>query len=559
MATGKNARSLTGTAGLSAIHGIGAWFDSVGGNDKSTFVAGVYEDSAAPVEIKAIFDSIDTVDDSQDLLGNGETRGKQAKNQVLGAFYDAVESYKATHGEAPSADLIAHALKQGSTVNFDSVNDPNHSRTTGFVSAQIRVAMYSAFRDAIPFAYYMPTDPSNTSPRQPMAIVQTVANSKTGLYQAGDSVQGGYAGKVFLMSSRTLKMTDGKVKVTNTMTNDETCDPAGTALPLSRGLTSIEVAGYAAAREVSNSAGSGDNTISGTFKIGSVQYGVAGVVKFATSEVEVTFTPALPANTPVYARVVVDYEKFPDLKPKFTVQALNYEVFSEYTSAVIETTEQQSAQLERELGVNAQSAMQVAVMGQYNLERYKAVLSRAGRLAFNNNEQFAFAYNMSTSNVTRSEAWLNLKPVLAKSSQKMAKNTQDHGITHLYVDAASIGAELSSFPVADFVASGATETSTIAFVGVLWGKYRVYAVEGLNALLKMQAGKDAILAIGRSEQPSLNPFVVGDVQPPQFKSVGRTTGSAIQATLEVNSFTDANPHQPAANGCALITVTGLSQ
>ena len=546
MATANKARSSTSEK--QDVFQIGAWFDSVDVSNKQTFVGNVVKDETAPADIRAMFDSIDELQDSQDVLADGKTKGDVAKSQILGVMYDAIERYKAAHGEEPRADALAYVLRQASTAVYDDANAPNHSKTTAFVSAQIRVAMYSAFNDIIPFAYYMPTDPSNTSPRQPMVVVQTVAASDTGLYKKGDSVQGGYAGKTFLMSARTLKLVGGKVKVTDKMTDAETCDASGNALPLQRGLVSIEVAGYTAAREVNNGA-AGDNTISGAITLAGVQYAVSGKVKFATSEVEVTFTPALPANTPAHARVVIDYEKNPEFKPVFTVQALDYAVYSEYTSAVITTTDQQSEQLARELGVSATSAMQGAVMGQYNLERYRAVLARALRLGENNNETFAFSYTMGSAQVTRSEAWLNLKPVLAKVSQKMATLTQDHGVTHLYVDAETIGAEFSSLPITDFVPSGAPETSTIAFVGTLWGKYRVYSVANFGA------GK--MLCIGRSEQATLNPFVLGDVTPPKFVAVGRTTGSSIQATLEVNSFTEANPHMPAANGCALITVTGL--
>jgi hypothetical protein len=42
------------------------------------------------------------------------------------------------------------------------------------------------------------------------------------------------------MSARTLKLVNGKVKVTDKMTDSETCDASGNALPLQRGLVSIE-------------------------------------------------------------------------------------------------------------------------------------------------------------------------------------------------------------------------------------------------------------------------------------------------------------------------------
>lgn len=531
------------------VFGAGAWFDSVGDEttEKSAKNAVTRAENDAPPEVKIIFDAIDM----SQSVEVGEVQ--VAKQLAMQALFDGTRDYENTHGEKPSADLIKFALKKASSaVAFDDATTAQ-SKSVSFVANAIRVAMYSAFRDAVPFAYYMPVESSKGN-KQIMAVIQAVAGSSAGGYKAADSISGGYAGKPYLLSSRTICMTSGSAIITSIMTGVDTCDSEAKILPLRRGLTAIQVAGMTAARETYTA--SGNSTIAGSIDLNGTQYLVSGTVNFITSKVSVNFTPELPANTPVHARVVIDYENNIELQPLIKLQALDYEVFAEQHYALISTTEEQASQISRELGVDAITATQVAVMGQFSLERYMYVLHHAIRLAVNNNVTFDFDWQNQKSQKSRAEIWSDLKVQLGKASQKMVEQTKDHGISHLYVDAETIGSEIAALPDTDFKSSGVTETSSITYAGLLWGKYRVYTVVGLFGTLPAGTGK--ILAIGRSEQASLNPFVLGDVEPLRFELAGRTKGHVSESTVKANCITDVNPHQPAAHGCAMIDVVGLN-
>ena len=89
MATANKARSSTSEK--QDVFQIGAWFDSVDVSNKQTFVGNVVKDETAPADIRAMFDSIDELQDSQDVLADGKTKGDVAKSQVLGVMYDAIE------------------------------------------------------------------------------------------------------------------------------------------------------------------------------------------------------------------------------------------------------------------------------------------------------------------------------------------------------------------------------------------------------------------------------------------------------------------------------------
>lgn len=535
------------------VYQAGLWFDSLE-TDAATFDAAAldkvtegFDTGRAPSSLKAVFDAIDTAPNlkSEQL--------PKIKGDVLKALMDGVDAYAKQHGEMPSADLINYALSQASRACMDSANvTTGQSKATSFVANDVRTAIYAPFRDAIPFAYCMPTDPARGN-KQQLAIPISVAGSNLGQYKQADAMNGGNAGKTYLFAARAIKVVEGTAKITTTMLSDDECDPAADAVPLRRGLTSIQVAGLSVARE--NPSVTGDASLGGQLVLAGQSYVVSGMVRFASSEVVVTFEPPLPDNTPVHARVVIDYENNPQLQPVFKAQVLDYVVYAEQHYGYYTTTEEQKEQIARELGIDVDSAAQLGMASQFNLERYYFVLRHALRLAFNNNSTFDFDWTEQKAQKSRADVWTTFQAHLGAVSQKMVLQTQDHGITHLYVDAQTIAPEISALPSTMFAPSGASETTNITFMGILFGKYRVYAVNNLFKNIPNGSGK--ILCIGRSEQAALNPFIVGDITPLRFEAVGRTTEHRNKGTVKGNGFTEVNPHQPAAFGCAMIDVVNL--
>jgi hypothetical protein len=90
----------------------------------------------------------------------------------------------------------------------------------------------------------------------------------------------------------------------------------------------------------------------------------------------------------------------------------------------------------------------------------------------------------------------------------------------------------------------------------LFGMYEVYYSPAV--VTESPDGTTAeILLVGRSTQTARCPIIFGDAQAPMFEPLGTTEALKSGYGFTARCFTNVNPHQMSAKGCALITVTNL--
>lgn len=541
----------------------GATFDSAAADD--------FASTALNQSIGSVPDSLAVVlDEVGEQSVNVGGREESARSVVLKAVLDAVDVYTAQHGEAPSADLMEAAIHQAySTTNearaklakldgmrLDSVSATSaHHDAISMQPNRAVVAILGAMAEAIPVANYLPYDLGSNEAR--LIVVNHVANSASGQLKAGDLLDGVQNGSAFLSSSRFIKLdADGKGKITATMTDAETCDPAGPAVKLLRGRTIVYVQGYPVGGEVQVTSGA-TSPLGGSVTIAGTEYVLSGTVKPDTGEVEATFTPALPANTAVHAEGFIDLEKMPELTPVVGVQALKYSLFANPWRALTELSIDARTQFANEVGIAPESEAVMAIRNQFGNERHYAVLQKAELLGRWNTGEYKFNWAVFGEQKTRSQIAQDIMAAIYPLEQKMANDTMDHGITHLYVDEV-FAATLQCCDRAVFEPSGIPARPSIYRLGRLLGKYEVY-VNPRARKATDDPDVSKVICIGRSTQAGRNPFVLGDAVAPTAVPISTGSDMKNKAGFYARNFTSVNPHQPSAMGCAILTVTGLTK
>jgi hypothetical protein len=515
------------------------------------------QSSGLPETLTALLDDVNgkTVD-----LG-GKT--VSARSIVLQAVLDGVAAYTAAHGEAPSADLVESALYQGySTTDqarekfakLDSVSaSSNNMDPISMQPNRAVVAIMGSIAEGIPIAAYLPYDIGSNEAK--LIIVQHTAGSNAGTMKSGDLLDGINAGSPYLSTSRTIKLVDGKGKFTATMTNAETCDPDGPAVKLMRGRTLIYVQGLQAGGEVANTAAP-TSMIGGSIRIGTTDHALSGTVKPDTGEVDIAFTPALPANMVVHAEGFIDLEKQPELTPMVAVQALKFGLHAFAWRALTEVSIDSRTQFANEVGITPETETVLAIRNQFGNERHYQVLRQAERLGLWNTGTYEFNWPSFGTEKTRSRIAQDIMAALYPLEQKMANDTMDHGITHLYVDEVMAGTLLCCDSTV-FQPSGVSARPSIYRLGRLLNKYEVY-VNPRARKSTDSPGVSKIVCVGRSTQAGRNPFVLGDAVAPMAVPISTGSDMKNKAGFYARNFTSVNPHTPSALGCAILTVTGLT-
>jgi hypothetical protein len=485
-----------------------------------------------------------------ELLGN--VSGDEAEQAVVRAIFDGAQSYNREHGVMPSGDVILSAVHQAIGI-FDSVNNGHHNANSVFPNAPI-VAIMGAMAEATPFAGYLPADKGSNEAR--LIIVNHTAGSTWGAYKTDEIMDGIAAGGDYIGSSRTKELAaanDGA----NYKFNFTATPEGGAALNLLRGRTLVYVNGLPAIAETANGSSNGANVpIGGFVTLGGVEIGLSGVVKPGSGEVVVTPAAALPAGTVVSVEVFVDYEKDPSVTPRMAVQARSYSLFANPFRAVYQITPEARSQFANEVGVDAGAEAMLAVRGQYALERHYNAIKKAKMIGkFGNHMPFDFGYAEQILQKTIPQIWQNFQSILGAISQRMAEDTADHGVTHLYVTK-TVLAMFQTLPRELWEPSGVTARPGIFRAGRLFGMYEVYYTpKGLN---ESAGGETAeILCVGRSTQTARCPIIFGDASAPVFEPLGLGTDQLSGYAFNARSFTTANPHLMSAKGCALITVSNL--
>lgn len=526
-------------------------------------------DSAAAADFLATATSQNTGVKVPDTLQTvlDEAKGDDAAALVTRAVLDGVSVYEAQHGTPAPADVIelalhsAYATTEAARRKFslDSATSAHHDQISLQPNRAV-VAILAALGEAIPFAHYLPADIGSNEAR--LAIMTHQAGNTFGSYAQGALLDGVDSGDAYISSSRVHtsmpaaagETTPGAVagKITAIQATADTCDQNAAALKLLRGRSIVYVDGRVAAREV-DSAGSGNSAVSGTIIVAGTSYAIGGMINTDTGVYALTTTPPLPATVPVVVEGFIDFERAPELTPTIISAVNTFSLFAKPWRVTTHQTIDSRTQMANELGLDPYSESVIAIQAQFANERHYDVLRKGVRLAALNTATFDFGAAQAHVDSGRFGVWPELAYPLSVVSQKMAEDTMNHGVTHLYVTK-RVAAQFLGLPSTLFQPSGIAPRPGIYRLGRLFGQYDVYYTpKGLNET----AASAQILAVGRATDVTRNPVVLGDAVPPTVIPLAVNADLRQGAGFYARNFTAVNPHDPSARGFALINVTNM--
>ena len=492
-----------------------------------------------------------------------EVKGDDSAALVTRAVLDGVAVYEAQHGTQAPADVVEQALHSAYATtdaarrkfSLDSATSAHHDQLSLQPNRAV-VAILAALGEAIPFAHYLPADINSNEAR--LAIMSHRAGNEFGAYAQGALLDGVDSGDAYINSSRVHTSlpasADGAVtgKITKKQATGDTCDPAAGDLKLLRGRSIVYVDGRVAAREV-DSSGSGNSAVSGTIIVAGVSYAIGGTINTDTGAYALTTTPKLPDTVPVVVEGFIDFERAPELTPTIISAVDTFSLYAKPWRVTTHQTIDSRTQMASELGLDPYSESVIAIQAQFANERHYDVLRKGRRLAALNTATFDFGAAQTHVDSGRFGVWPELAYPLSVVSQKMAEDTMNHGVTHLYVGK-RIAAQFLGLPSNLFQPSGIAPRPGIYRLGRLFGQYDVYYTpKGLNET----ATSAQILAVGRATDVTRNPVVLGDAVPPTVIPLAVNADLRQGAGFYARNFTAVNPHDPSARGFALINVTNM--
>lgn len=509
--------------------------------------------------VKSLFtDSAILIPDSVQALA--EKYKPEYHPLILDAVRDGAREYERQHGFAPDASFIETALdvavksvtplaELNLPVRLDAATNAHHDQLS-LQPAMAIVSIMAMFAEAIPFAAYLPADVKSNEAR--LAIMDNKADSAFGDYAKGDSLNGIAGGGAYLDCERVCLLTSNggagpfafQVKA---RTND-----TGVNVPLLRGRTVLLCNGLPVGSEMRTTSGSGANAVAGSVTIAGTTYTLGGTVNTTTGAMSITTSSALPAGTVLEALAYIDYEAAPELAPYVSTEATVYQLFARASRGLVKVSIDASTQMQQELSLDPRGQSLLALRSQRAQERHRRAISRAMRIGAARAAQWNYDYTTQIAEKDRSQLWLNLMPVLAVESQKMAERTVDHGITTLYFTGA-LAAELRGLPSTIFQSSGITDRPGIYRLGRLFDLYDCYYLPGGYGLTD-SASASQILAIGRATNVARSMIVLGDAVPGLFLPLAMNSDMNTNDGYYERTFTEINPHAPSADAAVLINV-----
>lgn len=534
----------------------GGTFDSAAAVD---FVSGAMNQNAAPMPVKlqSLFDELK----------------EDERAKVTRALFDGIGMYETAHGIDVPADVVKQAIHSAYATTDDARNRfaldsvPMNSATSAKSENQSLqpnraiVAILSALGEAIPWAHYLPADIGSNEAK--LAILSHIAGNEYGQYAQSGLMDGTLSGDAYITSSRVHKATRGAEsgydthsgQLTSVQSDHETCAAVGgnsVAVKLMRGRSIVYVNGIPVAAEVSSS-GSGVSTVSGSVTISGTTHQIGGTINTDTGVIALTSTPGLGASVPVHVEGFIDYERAPELTPSIITAVETFPFYAKPWRVITQTTIDSRTQMSNELGLDPYSEAVIAIQAQYGNERHYDCIRKAMRLGANNTDTFDMDWANVNTYKNRADVLADFLAKLAVVSQKMAEDTLSHGITHLY-GGKNFVAQLRGMPRDVFQPSGVAERPGIYRVGRLFNQYEVYYTpKGLTD----STSATQVLAVGRANDVTRNPIVLGDAVSPTVIPLAVNSDLRAGAGFYARNFTEVNKHAPSAKGCAIINLTNM--
>lgn len=492
-----------------------------------------------------------------------EAKEDLQKNQIIRAVLDSCDGYREAHGVDAPADIVEQALHNAyATTNYakkqyslDSADNLHHDQLSLQPNRAV-VSIISTIVEACPFAHYLPADIGSNEAR--LAILSHQAGDKFGGYKANDLIDGINSGEPYMLSSRlhtAMPNGSGVVtgKITAVQTDADHCDQSAGDLKLLRGRAVVYIDGRIAAVETPTTTGSGNSPISGTITIGDTSYSITGNINTDTGAYTLNTSPALPQTVPVAVEGFIDFERAGELTPTIITHVDTFALYAKSARARTHLSIDSRTQMSNELGLDPLSESVVAINAQYNNERYYDALRKGMRLAKNNTETFDFSKAISHQDTSRQAAWYDIGVQLNIISQRMAEETINHGITHIYVGK-RVASQLVGMPNTVFTPSGITARPSIYRLGRLFNMVDVYYTP---KVVQETADSAQILCVGRATDVARNPIVMGDAVPPTMVPLAVNADLRQGVGYYSRNFLSVNPHDPSARGFGLIEVTNM--
>ena len=493
--------------------------------------------------------------------------GKNADLMVR-ALLDGAALYEREHGVKAPADVTENAIQMAYSTTRDAFRryglkslaldsaDSNHHDQISLQPNRAVVSILSAFTEAIPYAHYLPADIGSNEAK--LAIMSHQAGVKFGQYEQNGSLDGADSGGSFISAKRlhTSSPAGGGAvtgKLTKIQTDANTCDPAAGDLKLLRGRAIVYVNGIRCASEAAVTRGSGNNSISGSIRIGGTEHVIGGTINTDTGEYALTSTPALPTTVKVSVESSIDFERQPDLTPSVISSVETFPLLASPWRVTTHNTIDTRTQMANELNLDPHAESILAIQTQFANERHREVIRKGLRIAVNNTTTFDWGQAKTLQDSGRAAVWADLSYPLAALSQQMALNTMNHGITHIYVTK-NVLAQLRGLPASIFQSSGIADRPSIYRAGRLFGLYEVYYTPWELAETNTSA---QILCVGRATDVARNPIVLGDAVAPMVLPLAVNSDLRQGSAFYARNFTELNPHQPSAMGFAMIEVTNF--
>lgn len=518
-------------------------------------------DSAAANEFVTEATSRSSTPVPQTLQAILDESSKEEAGHIIRAVLDGTANYERAHGQAMPADVMEQALHsaysqtaQGQKAALDATGTSTQSALS-YQSNRAVVAILSTTTEAIPFAHYLPADIKSNQAK--LAILQHTAGTQTGAYADGSIMDGASSGERYLSSARDHVLTHGENgaltgKITAIQKTDDTCDPDGPTVKLTRGSLIIYVNGFQCAQEAPSAKGA-SSPIAGSVVIAGSTHAISGTVNVDNGEIKLVVNPPLEKTVQVLAEAFIDYERQPDLTPLIITEAGTYDLYANSWRAVTKVSIDSRTQISNELGLDSYSEGIYAIQAQFSNERHYDVLRKAKRIAQNNKDSFNFNWAGANDFKVRADIWRDFSSVLGAVSQKMALRTMNHGVTHLYVGE-KVAAQLTGLPSDIWQSSGITERAGIYRLGRLFNKYDVYYTPRGVA---EDAEAAEILCLGQATDVTRSAFILGDAVAPTVIPLSTSANLESGAGYYARNFTKINPHEPSAQGAAIINVTNL--
>jgi|GEM_PF-659182 len=538
---------------VSAAKGDGSMLDSASAAGKDAVVLALADaKNLLPARMNSLLDKIED---------------ERVRTVAVCSLLDGVRTFEHEHGFIPTADLVDSVLAQAvavadgkaigvlpSGMTLDSVSSSTGSTELSHQPNRLALAILGGLAEACPFGAYTPSDLSSGESK--LAIINSSAGSNFGGYGENDILDGINGGSPYLLPERELVAVvnadrTGAVAAFKARTNG-----SGQELPLLRHHTQVVMNGFVVAKEIDQNSKGAKAQIAGHIELGGTGYSINGSVTVATGVVELTFSPALPAEHP-QVRVVgyINYESNPDLTPRINTQAESFSLYTKAARAIMQVTPDARTQAQSELGADFLTVAVSAARRQLAQERYFTALRKVRAVALNTLRVFNFDAATQLIEKTRAQRWRDFGSFVALVDQIVANQTMEHGVGLIYCGAQG-AAQFLSMGADDFQPSGVTARAGIYRLGRYKRRYDVYYTP--KEVQEAEDGTEIeLLLISQAAQVARNPIVFSDAVPPTLIPLSVGTDLKNGAALFTRQLTEVNPHVPSAMGCALIKVKNL--